>query len=209
MGDVVTFANRDDLSIIGQAAVVHAEFESIHPFTDGNGRVGRALIGAVLRRRRATRSVTVPIAAAMLSDVDAYFDRLKGYRGGDVDAMVSYVAEAAISAAEAAQVSADHLSLLPHMWQAKVKPRARSSANKLIDGLLQVPILDLRRAQAVTSSTPIRTLEAIARLVDDGVLEEITGHGRNRVWVAPDVMTELSELEERIGLRAKPSQHWQ
>lgn len=209
MDDLIAFANRDDLSVIGQAAVVHAQFESIHPFTDGNGRVGRALIGAVLRRRKATRSVTVPVAAAMLADVDAYFDRLKDYRDGNVGALVTYVAHASVNAAEAAQVSVDHLAMLPQLWQAKVHPRAKSSASKLINGLLQTPILDLRRAQLVTGSAPARTLEAIARLVDEGVLDEITGRSRNRVWVATDVMTELSELEDRIGLRSQPSQRWQ
>ncbi|MGA1836853.1 Fic family protein [Herbiconiux sp. 11R-BC] len=53
LDDLLAFANRDDLPPLTQAAIVHAQFESIHPFTDGNGRIGRALIHAVLRRRDA------------------------------------------------------------------------------------------------------------------------------------------------------------
>ena len=54
LDDLIRFANRNDLPVLSQAAVAHAQFESVHPFTDGNGRIGRALINAILRRRGAT-----------------------------------------------------------------------------------------------------------------------------------------------------------
>lgn len=208
MDDLVRFANRDDLSAIAQAAISHAQFESIHPFTDGNGRIGRALMGAVLRRRGVTPTVTVPIAAAMLSDVDMYFDRLRDYREGDVDSLTLYVARAASTAASAAEESADRLAGMPAIWHASAPARRGSSTRNLIDGLLRSPILDIERAEAITGSSRARTYEAIDRLVDAGVLEEITGAGRNRIWSAVDVMTELSNLEERIGARARPHPRW-
>jgi Fic family protein len=205
MADLLRFANRKDLSAIAQAAIVHAQFETIHPFTDGNGRVGRGLIGAILRRRGLTRAVTVPVAAAMLADVDRYFDQLGAYRAGDVDAMIAYVAGSATTAAEASVESADRLAELPARWADAVKARRGSSARALVEGLLQNPILDIHRASASTGSTKIRTYEAIDRLQAAGVLDEITGAGRNRIWVAGDVMTELRALEERIGRRSRPS----
>lgn len=205
MADLVRFANRNDLSAVAQAAIVHAQFETIHPFTDGNGRVGRGLIGAVLRRRGLTRAVTVPVAAAMLSDVDRYFGQLGAYRAGDLDAIVSYVAASAIAAAEASVESADRLAALPPRWNDAVKARRGSSARALVDALLQNPILDIHRASTITGSTRIRTYEAIDRLQESGVLDEITGAARNRIWVAGDVMTELRALEERIGRRSRPA----
>ncbi len=204
MADLTRFANRDDLSAVAQAAIAHAQFETIHPFTDGNGRVGRGLLGAILRRRGLTRTVTVPVAAAMLSDIDRYFDQLDAYRAGDVDALVAYVASSAVAAAEAAVESADRLASLPARWTEAVKARRRSSVRNLVDALLQNPILDIQRAAAITGSTRIRTYEAIDRLQDAGVLDEITGARRNRIWVAGDVMTELRALEERIGRRSDP-----
>lgn len=208
MADVVEFANRNDLSAITQAAVVHAQFEAIHPFTDGNGRVGRGLIGAVLRRRAITNVITVPVAAAMLSDVDAYFDRLRDYRRGDLDSIAEYVARSAIAAADASVESADRLAQLPARWHDLVGARRGSSPRTLIDGLLRAPILDINRAEGVTGSTRMRTYEAIDRLEEAEVLHEITGGGRNRIWVATDVMTELRDLEDRIGVRAAPSMRW-
>lgn len=208
MEDLVAFANRDDLSGIAQAAIAHAQFEAVHPFADGNGRVGRGLIGAVLRRRGLTRSVTVPAAAAMLADVDTYFDHLRGYREGDADSMVAYLARASIGAAEAAEEAADHLAELPAQWRDRVQPRRGSAAQKLLDGLLSVPILDAERAKHLTGASPARTYEALDRLTDARVLAEISHGSRNRIWVASDVMTEVRELEDRIGVRTKPSKRW-
>ncbi|WP_407671259.1 Fic family protein [Nocardia stercoris] len=85
MDDLLTFANRSDLPILAQAALTHAQFESIHPFTDGNGRIGRALLSAVLRRRGLTRRITVPLASAMLADTSRYFAQLNSYRTGAAD----------------------------------------------------------------------------------------------------------------------------
>jgi Fic family protein len=208
MADLTTFANRDDVPALVQAAIVHAQFEAIHPFTDGNGRVGRGLISAVLRRRGVTEHVVVPIAAAMLTDVDTYFDRLKDYREGNLDPLVHYMADSAEHAAAASRESAHRLADLPETWHEKVGARRGSSTRTLIDGLVINPVLDIARAEAVTGSSRARTYEALDRLVDAGVLEEITRQARHRVWVAQDVMTELSELEEAIGVRSTPSRRW-
>jgi Fic family protein len=96
MDDLLAFVGRTDLPILAQAAIAHAQFESIHPFTDGNGRIGRALISAVLRRRGLTQRVTVPLASAMLADTGRYFTQLNGYRDGRADEFVEYVAVATI-----------------------------------------------------------------------------------------------------------------
>ncbi len=81
LADLIDFANRDDLPALVQAAVAHAQFESIHPFTDGNGRVGRALINVILRRRGVTSRVVVPLASSLVAKKDAYPEVLAAYRG--------------------------------------------------------------------------------------------------------------------------------
>lgn len=208
MADLVDFANRDDLPALAQAAVAHGQFEAIHPFTDGNGRVGRGIISASLRRRGVTQTVVVPVAAAMLAGVDTYFDRLKDYRDGNPDALVTYMAECSAAAANAARDSAKHLGQFPEKWRAQVRPRRGSAAETLVNGLMANSILDIARAESLTRVSRPRTYQAIDRLAEVGVLDEITGGGRNRIWVASDVMTELRSLEERIGVRSKPSSRW-
>lgn len=208
MADLAGFASRDDVAPLAQAAIAHAQFEAIHPFTDGNGRVGRGLIAVVLRRRGVTRRIVIPVASAMLADVDAYFESLISYRHGDAEQMIDYLARASATAAQESRVSAQALDALPARWTATVRPRANSSAERLLAGLLENPVLDAKSAGQITGSAPPRTYEAIDRLVDHGVLREVTGSARGRVWVADDVMAEVADLDARIGQRAKPSARW-
>lgn len=89
MHDLLAFANRDDAPSVVQAAIVHTQFESIHPFTDGNGRIGRAMINTVWRRRGATAHVVVPLASALVARRDHYFDLLDAYHTGDVRPLIA------------------------------------------------------------------------------------------------------------------------
>src|SRR6478735_8500621 len=98
MADLVTFTQRTDLPLLSQAAIAHAQFETIHPFPDGNGRTGRALIHAMLRGHRLTRNVTVPVSAGLLTDTRGYFDALTAYREGNPSAIVRKLAEATFAA---------------------------------------------------------------------------------------------------------------
>ena len=84
MADLGEFMARDDLPALAQAAVAHAQFETIHPFADGNGRTGRALVHVVLRERSLTTSSALPLSAVLLTDTAGYFATLDAYRGGDV-----------------------------------------------------------------------------------------------------------------------------
>jgi Fic family protein len=100
MADLVAFARRPDVPVLTQAAIAHAQFETIHPFPDGNGRTGRALLQGMLRHGRLTRNVTVPVSAGLLHDTDAYFSALTEYRARRPDAIVSTVAEASFAAVQ-------------------------------------------------------------------------------------------------------------
>lgn len=199
--DLLVFAGRTDLPILAQAAIAHAQFESIHPFGDGNGRIGRALISAILRHRGLTRRITVPLASAMLADTGNYFAQLTAYRRGDVDAFVGYVARGTLHASQAAEESAARLAGLPANWRATVRPRARSADEALLANLLDVPILNADTARQITGTTDASTYKALGRLTEAGILEVLSVGARNRVWAASDVLVELDALSDTIGRR--------
>ena len=96
--DLLGFAQRNDVPVLPQIALAHPQFETIHPFTDGNGRTGRALLQAMLRRKGLTRNVTVPVSAGLLTDTDFYFAALTAYREGDTAPIVRRVSKAAVGA---------------------------------------------------------------------------------------------------------------
>jgi Fic family protein len=90
--DLIAFANRTDLDPVAHAAVAHAQFESIHPYADGNGRVGRILIAWLLTRRLRLRA-PLPLSAAIAADTGGYLSGLALYRLGQLDPYVAWFAE--------------------------------------------------------------------------------------------------------------------
>lgn len=82
------FMRRDDIPALTQAAIAHAQFETIHPFEDGNGRTGRAMVGALLRNKGVTEKVTIPISSGLLTDLRSYFEALSRYRDGEIQLIV-------------------------------------------------------------------------------------------------------------------------
>src|SRR6476620_9970023 len=128
MADLVTFMARDDLPPLAHAALAHAQFETIHPFTDGNGRTGRALLHSVLLHTGAIRRVTVPISAGLLAIRDDYFAALTAYRGGDIEPILRCVAEAARNGTHIGEQLVGTLREVRAGWSEVVTARAGSAS---------------------------------------------------------------------------------
>ncbi|WIB63758.1 Fic family protein [Curtobacterium sp. MCBD17_040] len=198
MADLITFANADDVHPVAQAAIVHAQFETIHPFTDGNGRIGRALLGAVLRRRGVARSTVVPVASALSADTEHYFDSLTAYRDGDADRIVEDIALSTQIAARESEHTAALFRTLPSDWRAAASPRRGSGAEDVIDHLLALPVFTVEQMAHETHRDEQTVFRAVARLEDSGVIHEVTDRKRDRVFAARDVLDELDDLDLRI-----------
>ena len=199
MTDLIAFVNRQDLPALVQAAVAHAQFESIHPFTDGNGRIGRALVNTVLRRRGATTRLVVPLASALVAHRDRYFDVLNDYRAGDLGPLVTTFASLSRIAATESRVTADRLSDIPRQWRENVGATRRDSATaKLLSLLLANPILSADDAVSLVDAPRSSVFTAINRLRDAGVLRSLTDRKRDQVWGASLVLDELDDLGVRI-----------
>lgn len=198
MDDLMVFCNRTDVPIMAQAAIAHAQFESIHPFTDGNGRIGRALIGAISRRRGLTKNTVTPIASAMVANVQRYFDLVNNYRTGDVDPFVLYLARSAVRASDAAAESVKALDALPAMWQELARPRKNSADEKIIPWLLEQPVFAAHSAAYIAGVEERSVYGALERLTKTGVITQITTSQRNRAWAATEVLDEVDRLNARL-----------
>jgi Fic family protein len=199
MDDLMIFANREDLPALVQAAVAHAQFESIHPFTDGNGRIGRALINTVLRRRGATARIVVPLASALVARRDRYFDVLNSYRAGDLRPLIATFALSARIAAAESRVTAGRLADIPREWEESVGPmRQGSAAAKMLGLLPSNPILSAEDAASMVDAPRSSVFAAINRLRDAGVLRPLTDRKRDQIWGASLVLDELDDLGMRI-----------
>jgi Fic family protein len=199
MTDLLAFANRTDPPALAQAAIAQAQFESIHPFTDGNGRIGRALINTILRRRRTTTHVVVPLASALVARRERYFDLLGSYRDGQVRPLLTSFAQACRTAASEAATTATRLGEIPSEWRSLAGPvRAGSAAAKLLALLPTQPILSCEDACSRVEAPRSSVFAAIGRLHDAGVLRPLTDRRRDRVWGAGAILDELDDLSLRI-----------
>ena len=203
MDDLVQFTRRTDLPLFSQAAIAHAQFETIHPFPDGNGRTGRALVHAMLRGHGLTRNVTVPVSAGLLADTSGYFDALTGYRDGDPAAIVEKLAEASFAATANGRELVTELRAVRTSWDDKVKARRGAAAWTLADVLLRRPVVDAASVAAELGVTPQNAQRAIAPLVESGILTEFTGFKRNRMWQSREVLSALDEFAARAGRRGR------
>lgn len=102
--DLLVLCERTDLPVLARTAVAHAQFETIHPFADGNGRTGRVLVHALLQRAGAAQRLTIPVSAGLLSDTESCFQALGAYGEGDCAPRLDAAAHPA-----AAQRAIDHL----------------------------------------------------------------------------------------------------
>ena len=201
MDDLLVFANRVDAPVLTQAAITHAQFETIHPFPDGNGRVGRALIQAMLRGGRLTRNVTVPISAGLLPDTDGYFDALSAYRAGDVAPIIRSITHASLAAMNESRHLMTDLRAVQGEWRERVSFRRGSAAHRLGDLLLRQSAISATFVAAELGVSTVNAQAAIDRFVDANILTQITQGRRNRIWLAEDVVGALDDFAARARQR--------
>ncbi|WP_220036760.1 Fic family protein [Curtobacterium sp. MCBD17_021] len=207
MADLFAFLARGDVDALAQAAIAHAQFESVHPFTDGNGRIGRALVNAVLRRRGVTTAHVVPVAAALVADRAGYFTELERYRDGHVDGIIALTARAVGVVCDEVEFTALRLDEVEHDRSA-VRPTGNGQQvthhSDLLRVLLADPVLTETAVSAALPADLPWTDAVIGEFVDAGVLRPVTARRRDRAWVASDVLAELDALGERIRAAADP-----
>lgn len=201
IADLETFLSRNDLPPLIHAAIAHAQFETIHPFPDGNGRTGRALVHSLLRAKGLTRQVTVPVSAGLLADTNSYFAALTSYRKGEPEPIVERLSYAAFAAVNNGRTLVAELHAVRDGWNAAVTARRGASAWRVADLLLGQPIVDSPLVQHQLGITAPAALRAIEQLVEAGVLTRVSGRQRYRRYSAPEVLAALDAFAVRSGRR--------
>ena len=135
----------------------------------------------------------------MLHDTSRYFDALGAYRTGDIAPIIRSIAEASFAAVHNGRILVDDLETVQLDWRDRVKARRDSAAHRLVGILLRQPVIDTAAAANQLGISAVNAQVAINRLVDAGVLIQISSGRRNRIWLAKDVVRVLDEF----GARAK------
>lgn len=195
MADLIAFVARDDLDPVTQAAVAHAQFETIHPFADGNGRLGRVLIGWILTRRLHV-TIPPPISVQIARDIGGYQSGLTLYRQDLVETWVAWFADAlAAAAARTSEVLVD-VATLHERWRAATSDlRVDAGARRLCELLPGSPVLNSEIVAALLDVTEQAARTALTQLVDRGIVIETATtnrtRGRPRRWFVAQELLDL------------------
>lgn len=201
MEDLVQFASRSDLPPVVQAAVAHAQFETIHPFGDGNGRTGRALIHVVLRRRGLTPRFVPPVSLVLATNASEYIAGLTAFREGRLSEWIDGFARALRAAARKSAGLARDIAVMQAAWREKAgHPRADSSAEALIVALPAYPVLTAASAAKLLNRSGQAANTALATLEAAGVLKQVSLGRRNRAFEAPELLNLVNAFERELAI---------
>ncbi len=210
LDDLTAFVSGDTYPPLVQAALAHAQFETVHPFLDGNGRTGRALVQVVLRRRGLAPRFVPPVSLALAADTDSYVAGLTAFRHvGDpadpaalagVARWVGLFAGAARRAALDAATYVRRLDEVVEGWRARAAPvEPGSAADLLLAVLPAMPVVTPRAAATLTGSDDTAAGAAVERLVAAGVLRQVTIDRRERAYEAVGLLDVISAFERPPG----------
>ena len=209
LDDLVGFCNSDSLPTLAQAAVAHAQFETIHPFADGNGRTGRALIHIVLRRRGLGLRILPPISLILATWSQDYIEGLAGtrYAGpaessdahSGINRWIALFASACTRAVEDARHFEEQVRALQASWRGRFgRVRRDSTVNLLVSVLPSAPVLTTTTAAELVGRSFPAASQAIERLVAAGVLVQVSVGRRNRAYEAPELIDAFTAFERRL-----------
>jgi len=185
LGDLEAFLHReDDIPLLVKIGIAHAHFETVHPFLDGNGRIGRLLITFLLCERRALAKPVLYLSHYLKTHRQEYYGRLQAVRESGaweewLEFFLTGVAEVSMQATETARrvllLREQHRSLI-----AGALGRAAGNGHRILEHLYEHPIVSAKQVQALIGTTFAGANQIVHRLVATGILQEITGHARHR-----------------------------
>jgi len=207
--DLCQFCNQDDLPAIAQAAIAHAQFETIHPFADGNGRTGRALIHVILRRRGLAPRLSPPISLVLATRSRDYMQGLAAtrYQGSPSGAQaveglnrwIATFAAASRRAVDDAEIFERHIVDLSSRWRTRLgRIRKGSAADLLIGALLGAPIVTVDSAAILIKRSFPAANNAVSQLTKAGILHQVRIGRRNRAFEASELIDVFTDLERRL-----------
>ncbi len=210
MEDLVAFCNDDGLPPVVQAAIAHAQFETIHPFVDGNGRTGRALIHVILKRRGLAERVLTPVSLILATWAKAYIEGLTGFRyQGDAESedarrglneWISQFATACTRACIDAEIYENRVQEIQTAWRVKLgKVRKNSSTDRLIAELPGAPVVTIPGVAKLMNRSFPAVSAAVEVLVGAGILKQVSVGKRNRAYEAAEIIEAFTGLERQLG----------
>ncbi len=184
----------DNSDVLVRAALVHYQFETIHPFLDGNGRVGRLLITLFLMEKRMLSAPALSVSGFLKRNRAEYYDRLAEVRRtGNYEQWVKFFLQALAESAEDAISAIDELACLHDKNSAVISGMGRAAKNamQVFDCLERNPVIEISKTAEALGLSFNTVSAAVKRLCDAGILKQATNAGRNRTFAYEDCLAIL------------------
>lgn len=201
LDDIVAFISREDVDPIVQAAVAHAQFETVHPFIDGNGRTGRVLLHKILRRSGVLLHVTLPLSAGLLHNVDAYMKSLEAYQEGNPIAVVEQLVDALEFSLMVGRLVARNLDGVFAGWRGLMTERANSSIHRLPLVLAEQPVVTVPYVAEKMGITTRAAQNLVSRACEYEILRPLGNRRRGMFYQADELIDVLEEASSLPSIR--------
>lgn len=204
MAELERFLHSDTLlPALVRIALVHAQFETIHPFLDGNGRVGRLLITFLLCEQGILLKPVLYLSNFFKQHRQEYYDRLQAVRdAGAWEEWLRFFLRGVVAVSEQATGVARRILLLREAHRQAITEqfgRAAANGHRVLEHLYEHPILSVNEIRNLTGTTYQAANELVSRLTSSGVLTEVTGQSRNRKFMYQSYIDLFHETDEEAG----------
>ena len=207
MEDLAAYLSSDEHPALLQAALAHSQFETIHPFADGNGRTGRALIQLVLRRRGVATIVIPPVSLILATQTNRYIEALTATRdvSASMDGLAQWVDLFVEATARACRDSVDFAqdvaALEAHNRALAGRIRKGSAADLLLHAIPALPVFSVKTAAAFIGRSEVAVSQGVSRLVEAGVIRQVKVGRRNRAFEAVGLFETFTGFERLLSAR--------
>lgn len=199
--DLVSFVGRDDVGPIAKAAIAHAQLETIHPFIDGNGRTGRALLHRILRREGVLSHATLPISAGLLHDVDGYMSAIRSYQEGELLPIIESVTGALELSLVVGRRVAERIDDVMNGWRSSISERAGSAIWRLPVLLAEQPVVTVAYVAENLGITPRAASTLVQRACGYGMLRPLGSRRRGDYYQSDELIAVLEDISSSEGIR--------
>lgn len=200
LDDLMLFGMREDVNPIAKAAIFHAQFETIHPFVDGNGRTGRTFLHKMLRKEGILSETTLPVSVGLLHNVDAYMKSLQAYQESNSLAIIEQLIEALELSLSIRKIVARQIENVLEAWRETIKERAGSSIWLLPKILVEQPVVDTAYLSKRLNIAPRAAANLVNRAHSYEIIRPIGNRVRGIYYQADEIISVLEDISSVQGI---------
>lgn len=201
MADLIEFGTRSDLNPVVKAAILHAQFQTVHPFLTANGQTGRALIHHIFRAEGVLSSTLIPVSVGFLHNIDSLINALQSYREGDPLVIIEELVSALELALFVSRVTETSIESLLEDWDSLVGHRKGSKIRQLPKTLVKQPVVNSAYLADSLGVTQRTATTLILRACEYGMLRHMGKRQRGDFYQSDAIINVLDEINEASTFR--------